>query len=176
MQLLKKVFMIVMILIYILSIFFFIYHIYKLKTEERTNSRLIELFLLYQMIFSIGLTSLLSFFALMFYGDFVAEYSGWPSSPFAQELANVNLGYAVLGLLGIWYRGSFWIATIIGFSIWVVGDGFLHLYELFFHDNTAPGNAGILLYTDFIVPIILLISLYFYLRSNPDNEKQNPTI
>lgn len=148
--------------IYAMSFIAFFIHMSRLK--ERTRNRAIEIFLLYQLVFSVGLTSLVAFFGLTFLDRYIAEYTDWPVCPFEQQLANVNLGYALLGFLCIWYRGLFWCATIIGFSVWILGDGIHHLYHYFVHGNASPGNVGVPLITDFAVPILLLVLMWRYLK------------
>jgi hypothetical protein len=147
---------------YLWSIVAFFVHFYSLNKEDRTRDKVIELLLLYQLIFSLGMTCLLAFIGLTVMPEYIATYSGWPSCPFQQELGNVNLAFGVLGVLCYWYRGNFWTATIIGFSVWILGDGFHHIVEYFKHGNANPGNIGINLITDLSVPPILIILLALY--------------
>lgn len=154
--------MIVMVSIYIVGILAFLIHVLCLKKGERTRAKLIELFLLYQIVFSLGLTSLLAFAGLSIMPEYFATYTGWPSCPFEQQLANVNLAFGVLGILSIWFREGFWSATILGFSIWVLCDGIQHVLEWYINANYQPGNIGVPLITDFAVPIVLLIFLALY--------------
>lgn len=151
--------------IYFFGVLAFFIHVFKLRSEERTPPRLLELFLLYQIVFSLGITSLVAFVGLTFMSEYIAQYTDWPSSPFEQQLANVNLGYGLLGILSIWFRGLFWAATIIGFSVWILGDGIHHLYHYFMEGNASEGNIGVPLYTDILIPTLLLVLLYFYLRT-----------
>lgn len=152
--------------IYVISVIAFVVHVLMIPSSERTKAKLIELFLLYQIVFSLGITSFFAFFGLTFMAQYVADYIGWPACPFEQELANVNLAFGVLGILAIWYRRYFWMATVLGFSIWIFSDGLQHAYHAIVRHNYNPGNIGMPLYTDFIVPIVLMISLYFYMRTN----------
>lgn len=156
--------MIVLFSIYVFGVLGFIIHLFKLNKNERTAQRIIELLLLYQIVFSLGLTSFLSFFGLTFLPKFIAEYTGWPESPFEQLLANVNLAFGTLGILSIWLRGNFWTATVLGFSIWILSDGISHLYDSIMNGNYRPGNIGVPLWTDIIVPLILLFLLGLYHR------------
>jgi len=156
--------------IYPLSLVAFFIHWKKVPSKERTKTRCIELLLLYQIVFSLGITSLVAFLGLTFMADYIASYTGWPACPFEQQLANVNLAFGVLGIMSIWWRGGFWVATILGFSIWILGDGVHHLYEYFVLHNVTEGNTGVPLYTDFIVPIVLLILLSMHLAQKPKSE------
>jgi hypothetical protein len=159
--------MIVFLSMYVLSILGFVVHLFTLDRSEWTRHRILELLLLYQIIFSLGMTSLLAFIGLTFMADYIATYTGWPACPFQQELGNVNLAFGILGMLSIWYRGNFWLATIWGFSIWILADGIHHIVEMIVHKNYEPGNIGINLVTDLVVPLILLILLYLYRKSVP---------
>lgn len=149
--------------ILLMGIIGFFIHLFVSK-QPKTPLRIVELFLLYQLVFSVGFSSFLAFFGLAFMTQFVADYTNWPSCPFELLLANVNLGYGVLGILCIWYRGTFWLATIIGSSIWLIGDGIVHLVDLYLNNNTSPGNIGMPLYTDIIVPVVLIILYAIYHR------------
>lgn len=150
--------------IYLLSfIGFFIHYFIK---RPMSKAKTIELMLLYQLLFNIGFLGLLSFFGLTFLPDVSADYVGWSQCHFQQELANVNLGYGILGILCVWFRGNFWTATIIGASIWLFGDGIHHFYDAFYNHNLAPGNLGILFYTDLLIPVVLVLLLILY-KNNP---------
>lgn len=160
--------MILFLSLYVIGVLGSIVHIFCLPREERTKPRVIELILLYQIVFSLGLTSIMAFFGLTFLAEYIAELTNWPSCPFEQQLANVNLGYGVLGLMSIGYRGYFWVATIVGFSVWILSDGIQHLFHAVTQGNLSPGNIGVPLWTDFIVPIALLILLILYCRTRKD--------
>jgi hypothetical protein len=151
----------------------FLIHLY-MSPLPRTPLRVLELFMVYQLVFSLGLSSFLSFYGLDFLPVYVATFSGWPACPFEELLANVNLGYFVLGIMCIWYREHFWTATIIGSSIWLLADAFTHIREAWVNGNYMPGNVGVPLYTDIIVPLVLLICLpiYHYLRRQEANQKR----
>lgn len=151
--------------IYLLGIIGFLIHLFMLPKKARVKARVIELLLLYQIVFSLGITSLVAFIGLSFMANYVASYLAWPSCPFEQELANVNLAFGILGIMSIWYRGLFWVATVLGFSIWILADGFHHIVEYFVAHNASAGNVGMPLYTDFIIPIVLLVLLALHLRT-----------
>lgn len=70
----------------------------------------------------------------------------------------------MLGILSIWFRGLFWVATVIGFSIWILSDGMQHLAHMIFRGNYSAGNIGVPLYTDLVIPLVLLATLYLHIR------------
>lgn len=157
--------------IYLLSfIGFFIHYLIK---KPMSRERVIELLLLYQLVFNIGFLGFLSFIGLTFLPEVAANHLGWSPCHFQQELANVNLGYGVLGIMCIWFRENFWTATIIGASIWLFGDGIHHFFDAFYNHNLAPGNLGILFYTDLIIPVVLVSLLILYRNSSTKTPNNN---
>ncbi|CCB86378.1 MULTISPECIES: DUF6790 family protein [Parachlamydia] len=138
-----------------------------LSKEERTLGEKAELFLLYQIVFNVGLISFLSFYGFIFLPELVAEKLGWPTCPFQHEMGNVNLAFGVLGILAIWLRGNFWTAIVIGVSIWLLGDAVGHVVDMVQNNNYAEGNVGIPLYTDIAIPVVLLIAFYFWKKYQP---------
>jgi hypothetical protein len=155
--------MILFVSIYAISLIAFIIHLLMLKPQDRTWAKIVEILLLYQIVFSLGVTSIVAFLAFTIDPKYIADYTGWPASPFEQQLANVNLAFASLGILSIWLRGNFWTATILGFSIWILGDGIHHIFNSIEEGNYTLGNIGVPLWTDILVPAVLLILLKLYL-------------
>lgn len=149
------------------SLIGFLIHFYFSK-KPATRFRIVELLLLYQLVFSVGAASLLGFFGLAFMGKHVAEILGWPECPFQMELANVNLGYGVLGIMCIWFRKYFWLATALGFSIWIFADGIHHVADRVLTHNEALSDIPMV--TDFLVPILLLTLTTLYFKYMPETE------
>lgn len=154
-----------LVVIFILSFVAFFIHFYTQK-GERSRKRAVELLLLYQLLFNVGFASLFAAMGFLFFQEEVGQALGWPPSPFQHELGNANLAFGVLGILSIWLRGHFWTATVLGLSIWLLGDAWGHIYHIIFHNNLTDGNAGIPLFGDIIVPLVLLVLLFFYLKSH----------
>lgn len=148
--------------IFFLGLVLSLFHLFISK-QPKTGLRVISLVLLYQLVFSVGINSLLGFYAHAFLSDQTAEYIGWaPGSPFQLEVAYTNLTFGILGILCIWMRGNFWVATVLGISIWYFADAYYHIRDMVVHHNYAPGNAGMPLYTDICLPIVLLTLLIVY--------------
>lgn len=145
-----------MLAIIIASFIAFFIHL-AVSKKHRNPHEIIELLLLYQIVFNVGLLSFLAFYGFIFVPEIVAEKLGWPTCPFQHEMGNVNLAFGTLGILAIWIRGNFWTAIVIGVSIWLLGDAVGHIVDMIQNNNYASGNVGIPLYTDIAVPVILLI-------------------
>lgn len=155
----------------IVVISFLAFFIHVFVTKPKSGARIVELLLLYQLVFNMGVLSLFAFIGLTVFGPESAQYNNWTYSPFQQELANVNLGYSIVGFLCIWFRGHFWTATIVGSAIWLIADGIHHLIDAYYYGNASEGNTGILPFTDIVVPLFLIFLLCLYLKTNKKVKK-----
>jgi hypothetical protein len=80
-----------------------------------------------------------------------------------------------LGILSYWIRGNFWIATVIGFSVWWLGDAVVHIRSIVVEANYAPNNAGVTFYLDILVPLMLIALLVYYLYEKSHEQGMNRT-
>lgn len=123
-------------------------------------------FLLYLIVMCIGAEGIFAFLGHAFKPDLIAEQIGWPTgSPFQFEIAIANLSYGVLGFLCIIFRGRFWMAVVIGNSVFLWGAAYGHFVQMLKGDR-SPYNYGIFLYAgDIIIPLIIFILMIIYFRS-----------
>jgi Family of unknown function (DUF6790) len=70
-------------------------------------------------------------------------------------LTNLLLG--VLGLMSGWFDRDFSLATIVAFSIYMLGAATGHVRSMIQERNFAPGNAGYIFWYDVLAPILLII-------------------
>lgn len=134
-----------------------------LSKVPRTKNRVLELFLTWFLFMMVGIGSIWAFMGHVFFANEVAAIIGWPpGSPFQFEIGIANLAFGVLGLLCLKIRDNFWIATIIGFSVFYLGAAYGHIQNFLQTGNTAPGNIGFALYIDILVPIVLIILILAY--------------
>jgi len=123
-----------------------------------------ETLLLNFLVINVGISGLYAFMGHAFSSKKVAEYIGWPSgNPFQFEVAITNLSFGILGVLCIWFRDNFWIATVIGFSVFALGAAYVHIRDIIKNKNHSPGNAGSPLYSDILKPVFLVGLLIAYL-------------
>ena len=138
------------------TILFVIIHLSVTK-QQRTSEFVWAVVLTYAIVFNIGVSGIMAFYAHAFMPAETAAYIGWPAgSPFQFEVACANLAFGVLGLLCVWLRSTFRLATIIGYSIFLVGAAYGHIHQMSTTQDYVPGNAGAPLYVDIIAPPILL--------------------
>ena len=146
-------------------------HLY-LDKQPRTKGRVAQIFLLWLLVITVGIQGISTFIAHTIYADATAASIGWPAgNPFQSEVAVANLSVGVLGILCYWMRGSFWNATVIGFSVWFLGDAVVHIRSIVVSANYAPNNAGVTFYLDILVPVILIALLAYYLHVNRQEEE-----
>lgn len=132
--------------------------------KPATHERVADALLSYFLLFSIGFSYFYNFVMHVFFGDMAARFIGWENSPFQAEVGFASLGFAVVGFLA--FRGSagMRLAAILGptFFLWGAAGG--HVYQMVTAHNFAPGNAGVIFWTDIILPIVGL-ALYRYWRT-----------
>lgn len=132
--------------------------------KPRTARNVVEILLLNVLVFSIGIECLLGFYGHVFQGPEIASRLGWPANTgFQYEVGIMNLMFAVLGIMAIWFRGDFWLAVVVASAVAFYGCGVGHLRDLILHSNLSPYNAGIGIWNQtIIVPTVLLALIYFY--------------
>lgn len=113
-----------------------------------------ELLLKYALFFNVGCLFITGFMGQFLYGPEIAECLGWGWSPFQYELGFSELCLGILGLISPIFHREFWIATIIGSVVWLLGGSGVHLYYLIVEGNEAVLNGS------FVIGWNILISLW----------------
>lgn len=149
--------------LFVIAIVFTIAHLVYKKNWSCPHR--VEVFLGYLLLFSMGIMSLLAAYAHVFMGPETAKMIGWESgSPFQFEMGMANLSYGVLGVLAFWIRGRFWDASIIGWSILLLGCFVGHVMNYYAYHNMALYNIGpAIWFYDLFLPLMMLAMLC-YLR------------
>ena len=120
-----------------------------------------EASLLWIAFWVLGVAGVYGFIVHIAFGPFIAEQIGWPNSPFQNEVAYANLTIGILGLTSFWYRRrDYLLAAMVAFGSWFFADGVGHVVSLLVDNNTAPSNAGSVLYTDVLIPLLVLLLLW----------------
>lgn len=130
-----------------------------LTKKRRTIKTVLDIILKYALLIIVGLGGLFAFYGHIFMAADTAAKIGWPSgNPFQSEVAMANLAFGTLGILAFRIRGDFWLATIIGYAVFLIGDGYVHIREIMLEHNLAVYNAGAILWiSDLLVPLILAV-------------------
>lgn len=132
-----------------------------ISKRTRTRQRVVDTLLLYLFALPVGFGGIVGFTGHIFRAAFVAKSIGWPvGNPFQYEVAVANLAFGVLGLLCLRLRDGFWIATALGWSIFMFGAAGVHIHQILAGQPYAPGNAGAILYFNLITPAVILALLW----------------
>jgi hypothetical protein len=119
----------------------------------------IESLFSYYCLWSLGICFCYNAVMHIVFHQMAAGFIGWADSPFQLEVGFASLGMGVVGILA--YRNNFSIrlSVIVMSSIFLWGAAAGHLYQISVHHNDAPGNAGIMLWTGLLQPLISLTLL-----------------
>jgi len=133
-----------------------------------SGSDIVETLLMDGLIIMVGLGGLYSFIGHTVFSDRVAQSIGWPQgNPFQYEVAMANLALGVLGIVSFWIHYYFWIATVIAFSVFMLGAAAIHIREMRKSKNFNQGNAGPVFFADIGMPLILITLLVIYIFRSP---------
>jgi hypothetical protein len=127
------------------------------RSSDRSAAGILDGLIGWYMFSMVGLMGLFFFYGHAFNANEAAELIGWPTgNPFQFEVSLNSLGTGIAGLMCLKWRGGFRWATTIIFTIIYWGSDYGHFYQLIVNDNHHPGNAGLVLYTNIIVPAVLI--------------------
>lgn len=122
-------------------------------------------YLLYLLFFYVGLMGILTAYAHVFRPVQTSASIGWSTSPYEYEVGMADLTVGVLGILCLWLRGNFWLATAIANAVWLLGDAVGHLRQIVLNNNHAANNSGVFLIVEFTMPVVILILALYYRRT-----------
>jgi hypothetical protein len=116
-----------------------------------------ERLLAYYVLFSVGCLHLVNFVYHVFFGAMSARFIGWADSPFQTELGFASLGFALVGFIA--WRGSYGmrLAAVLGPTPFLLGAAGGHIHQIMTTGNHAPGNSGLLLWMDVVIPLAGLL-------------------
>jgi len=131
---------------------------------EWTFPVVVEALFSYFLLFSIAISYFYNFVFHVFFGEMAAKFIGWADSPFQLEVGFASLGMSLLGFLG--FRGGFEmrLAAIVNCSAFLWGAAGGHVYQMVTKGNYAPGNAGIMFWSDVVMPVVAFGLLYAQVR------------
>ncbi len=140
------------------------------EKRPRTRSLVVEALVAYFFLFTVGIGYLNNFLMHVVFAEYTAKFIGWADSPFQLEVGFASLGMGVAGLIAFRQNLTFRFAAFIppAFFLWGAAGG--HIYQIIKTHNLAPGNAGAILYTDMLLPVIGFALLYAQWKSAPLSE------
>ncbi|AUH72003.1 DUF6790 family protein [Legionella sainthelensi] len=137
-----------------------------LQKNPMSKTKYIDILFAYFLLFNIGISFIYNFFVHVFFGDMAAAFIGWSQSPFQLEVGFASLGFGIVGVLSFWAGLGFRAATMLAPSMFLWGAAGGHIYQMIVANNFAPGNVGIIFWSDIFIPLIGLVLLYLHYRNS----------
>jgi hypothetical protein len=137
--------------------------------EPANRAWVVEKLLAWYVFFSIGIDNFYNFVMHVFFGEMSARFIGWADSPFQLEVGMASLGFAAVGLLAAFRSFDLRLASIIGPSVFTLGAAVGHVRQMITVHNFAPGNAGLIFWTDIFVPVFGFVLLWLQHRHGRPN-------
>ena len=134
----------------------------------------VEKLLGWYVFFTVGVSYLCNFIGHVFFGRETAAFIGWADSPFQFEVGTASLGFAVVGFLAAWQSFDLRLAAVIGPGIFTLGAAVGHVQQMIASHNFAPGNAGVIFYTDIAIPLVGFVLLWLQWRVNREPTRAIP--
>ncbi len=125
----------------------------------------IDRLLAWHLFWSIGVCYFYNFVMHGFFGKMSAAFIGWADSPFQFEVATASLGFSAVGFLAAFRSFDLRLAAIVGPGLFTLGAAVGHINQMVTQHNFAPGNAGVVFYTDILIPLFGAALLWLQHRS-----------
>jgi hypothetical protein len=114
----------------------------------------------YYMLFTVGINNLVNFVFHVFFGDIAAKFIGWENSPFQAEVGFASLGVGIAGVIAFKARLPFRFAALIPPVVFSLGAAGGHVYQMIVAHNFSPGNVGVVLPIDIVIPVVGFVFLW----------------
>lgn len=111
----------------------------------------------------IGIAGIGAGISHIFFAEKITQSIGFKSSPYQLEVGFCDLSFGIVGLLAPYYYTDFWWAIILFSSLYRVGCGIGHIYQIILEKNYAVNNTVILI-INFGVPFILISMYCLYIK------------
>lgn len=139
------------------------------RTEPATRRLVADRLLWGYLLFTLGLSFLYNAVMHTIFAEMAAGFIGWANSPFQYEVGYASLGFAAVAVLARNSTYEFRLAAILGPALFTWGAAAGHLYQIITAHNFAPGNAGVVFWTDIFIPVIGFVLLHY---AYPDRKRK----
>ncbi len=133
--------------------------------KPRSAATVIEKLLSWFVFWTVGVLYLYNAVFHIFLGQMAAAFIGWADSPFQFEVGTASLGFSAIGFLAAFGSFDRRLAAILGSGIFMLGAAGGHIYQMITAHNFAPGNAGIIFWSDILLPAIGFLLLWLDRRA-----------
>lgn len=108
------------------------------------------------LLAGIGITYVFNGIMHTVFGDVSAALIGWDNNGFQAEVGFASIGMGIVGIMASPRRAPFSLklAAIVGPACFLWGAAGAHIADIIARGNMSSHNAGVVLYTDLIVPAL----------------------
>ena len=114
----------------------------------------------YYLLFAIGISNVVNFVFHVFFGWTAPIFIGWEDSPFQAEVGFASLGVGIAGIIAFRASLPFRFATLIPPTAFSLGAAEGHIYQMITAHNFSPGNVGLVLPSNFLIPAVGFLFLW----------------
>ncbi len=139
-------------------------HLAVSARRRSSAAAIAETYLIYLLFLYVGLMGVLTAYAHVFRPIQTSASIGWATSPYEYEVGMADLTVGVLGILCLWFRRNFWLATAIANAVWLLGDAVGHIRQVLLYNDHAANNSGIFLYAEIMAPLLILVLTLYHRR------------
>lgn len=137
------------------------------RPKPWTRPVVVEAVLSWFLFFALGVTFLYNFVMHVFFSEMAASFIGWQTSPFQKEVGFASLGFSLVGFLASRGGPGMRLAAILAPACFLWGAAIGHVIQMVEAHNYAPGNAGVIFYTDIFIPLIGFVLLWLSREQEP---------
>ncbi len=108
------------------------------------------------LLLGIGVTYIFNGIMHTVFGDFSASLIGWENNGFQAEVGFASIGMGIVGIMAAPRSAPLLLklAAIVGPACFLWGAAGAHILDIVRNGNMSTHNAGVVLYTDLIVPAL----------------------
>lgn len=96
------------------------------------------------------------------------------SSPFQIELGFASIGFGVVGLIAPWKSLHMRFAAVAPVACFLWGAAGVHIRSMISDGNFDSGNAGVIFWTDILIPLAGLILIWLQRRYEKEGRSAAP--
>ena len=153
------------ILLFVVAVIASLVRLYSSK-KARTRARVVEVFLRNFLFFIFGVGGVIGFIYVALMPQSVSNFIGWSmGSPYQAEVGFADLAFGVVGIMTLFYKEVFWLASIVFTTIFIWGCS-LGLFMYMSANPAAPdmGHIQMFAWGNFILPLIIIILFVRHLK------------